>query len=243
MHLDRLTALFRHVRFQVLDKPEASLPRLSLIEKEEGICVRFSQAAMPDHEATCDISLDFGSKENPLLLALPNELRSLFKPEDSNYPVVQMIVQESKQARCGSPAVLDRMFEVVLILLLRRTIELGAEVTGLLAGLADEHVKFALVAVHDNPGSDWTIDRLAEHANLSRTAFYQRFNKCMGIAPMQYVRRWRLSIARSQLIQGERISSVAFGLGYRSVEGFSRAYHQHFEQWPGEMQKEVAHTA
>jgi AraC-like DNA-binding protein len=61
----------------------------------------------------------------------------------------------------------------------------------------------------------------------------------MGIAPMQYVRRWRLSLARTELTKGERISQVAIALGYQSVEGFSRAFHKHFQLWPGEVQKSV----
>jgi AraC-like DNA-binding protein len=237
MVLDRLSALFRQVSFQVLEDSKADMPRLRVMPDNDDILVSFCRTTAPERDSGCDVSLDFGSKDNPLLLALPKELHVAFRPADAGYPVAQLIVQETTQARCGSPAVLNRMFEVLLILLLRRVIESGQEMTGLLAGLADSHVKYALVAVHESPGDNWSTEKLAELSHLSRTAFYQRFNKCMGVAPMQYVRRWRLSLAKSKLAQGERINKVALSLGYQSTEGFSRAFHKHFQQWPGEIQK------
>jgi AraC-like DNA-binding protein len=237
MHLDRLSALFRHVKFRVAGQPIEGAPRLRVIPEQDHIRVSFCQRTQPEHKSDCDISLDFGSKDSPLLLALPEELHVTFAPQDSAYPVAQMIVQETAQARCGSPAVLDRLFEVLMIMLLRRAIETGQESMGLLAGLADDHLKRALVAVHESPEKDWNTERLAELALLSRTAFYQRFNKLLGIAPMAYVRGWRLSLARLRLAQGDRIADVARQVGYGSTEGFSRAFYQQFECWPGEAQK------
>lgn len=238
MSVDRLSSLFRHVQFQVSPVLNLKIPRLRVLEEEAGIRVSFCKSAVVDHRQGCDISLDFGSNGSPFLLALPDELHVVFSVNDSAYPVAALIVQETTHKRCGSPAVLDRLFEVLLILLLRRAIEEGQQTTGLLAGLSDNYIKHALVAVHEKPGSDWSTDRLAELSGLSRTAFYQRFNRCIGTSPMHYVRNWRLSLANIQLNAGERISQVAFSLGYRSVEGFSRAFHQRFGIWPGEAQRQ-----
>lgn len=243
MAIDRLTALFRHVAFQVHQQAREDLPRLRIKPDETGYQVSFCQLTQPTHDAACDISLDFGSPNSPLLLALPDELHVSFTESDAAFPVAAMIVQETSQARCGSPAVLNRLFEVLMILLLRRAIEQGQESVGLLAGLSDPHLKFALVAVHESPETDWSTERLADLCHLSRTAFYQRFNKVMGSAPMTYVRHWRMSLARLKLVQGERIVDVSNGVGYRSVEGFSRAFHQYFGAWPGEIQKGVAAEA
>jgi len=238
MSLDRLTALFRHVKFRVLDYPDSAFPRLRVSSEDEGYKVSFCQSSQAaDLDNGCLISLDFGSKEHPLLSALPPELHITFNSGDQGFPVAAMIVSETNHARCGGSAVLDRLFEILLILLLRRAIEQGEAITGLLAGLSDNNLKFALSAVHDNPGEDWTTDKLAELSHLSRTAFYQRFNKRMGVSPMQYVRSWRMSIARIQLSQGDRIAQVAIKMGYRSTEGFSRAFHQHFNLWPGVINK------
>jgi AraC-like DNA-binding protein len=70
---------------------------------------------------------------------------------------------------------------------------------------------------------------------MSRTLFYKRFNELVGYSPLQYLRQWRLTLARLELKKGQRISSVALDFGYRSSEGFSRAFHQHFGVWPGEV--------
>lgn len=236
--MDRLTALFQHVKFQVLSEPNPSRPRLRVQRTANNISVSFCRTTQPQHDNGCDISLDFGSQDSPLLLALPAELHVEFSNGDAAFPVAQMILSETEQARCGSPAVLDRLFEVLMILLLRRAIELGQESTGLLAGLADDHLKHALVAVHEDPGAEWSTERLADLALMSRTAFYQRFNKRLGMAPMQYVRNWRMSLARLQLAKGERVGTVGFQLGYKSQEGFSRAFHQHFGLWPADIRNE-----
>ncbi len=244
MALDRLTALFRHVQFSVLP-PGANpvnqlpVPRLRVRECDGGMSVSFYKKAMPEASAVCDIALDFGGPQSPLWLGLPDELHANFTAQDAAFPIAAMVMQETATSRCGSPVVLDRLFEVLLILLLRHAIEQGQVLAGLLSGLADDHLKYALVAVHDNPGADWTTERLAELCHLSRTAFYQRFQKRIGVTPMHYVRGWRMSLAHIQLKKGDRIAQVAADLGYRSTEGFSRAFHQRFAQWPGEIARSV----
>ena len=233
--MDRLTTLFRHVTFEVLTTPERNRPYLQVVPQPSGVQVSFSQRRADEVISHCAIGLSFGSQDNPVLSALPSELHIVFTAQDAAYPVAQMILDESHQGRCGSPAVLARLYEVLLILLLRRAIEIGQETPGLLAGLADSHLKYALVAVHDQPGADWSTERLAELCHLSRTAFYQRFNRCIGQSPMQYVRRWRMALAKTRLANGERVGPVAKQLGYRSQEGFSRAFYQHFGFWPAHL--------
>ncbi len=239
MSLDRLTALFRHVQFRSVKEKGAVLPQLWAVQEATSIRVSFvKQPIMSVDHLSTGIGLDFGGKDSPLLQALPNELTMLLGKSHSAYPIGLLVIQETAQARCGSPVVLDRLFEVLLIMLLRNAIENGQSLPGLLTGLADDYIKHALVAVHENPGELWSTDRLAQLSHLSRTAFYQRFNRCVGVSPMHYVRGWRMSLANIRLQQGERIAQVATSLGYRSVEGFSRAFHQHCGIWPGGIAKQ-----
>ncbi|TGT70159.1 AraC family transcriptional regulator, partial [Mesorhizobium sp. M8A.F.Ca.ET.161.01.1.1] len=70
---------------------------------------------------------------------------------------------------------------------------------GLGRGLGDERLSAALRAMHDRPGHPWTVVDLAKEAALSRSAFFARFNRIVGVAPMEYLLTWRMALARQFL--------------------------------------------
>ena len=60
---------------------------------------------------------------------------------------------------------------------------------------------------------------------MSRSVFADRFSRTVGVAPMEYLTRWRMSVARDALRQGRlRLAEVARRSGYRSVSAFSTAF-------------------
>lgn len=77
--------------------------------------------------------------------------------------------------------------------------------TGWLAGLRDRYVGRALALMHDQPGREWTVEDLAESVGLSRSSLAQRFTEFIGQPPMQYLTRWRLTIA-AQWLRNEKTS-------------------------------------
>ncbi|WP_409518650.1 helix-turn-helix transcriptional regulator [Methylobacterium sp. PvR107] len=58
---------------------------------------------------------------------------------------------------------------------------------GLLRGLRDDQLAAALRCIHDRPAQAWTVAALAREAALSRSAFFERFQRTVGVAPMAYV--------------------------------------------------------
>ena len=79
--------------------------------------------------------------------------------------------------------------------------------------------------MHDNPARPWTVAQLAKAAALSRSAFFERFSRAVGIAPMAYLLAWRMALAKQLLRKNEsRIAEVAERVGYRSVSAFSVAF-------------------
>jgi AraC-like DNA-binding protein len=110
--------------------------------------------------------------------------------------------------------------------LVRRHIEtLPEDGRGWLAGLRDRHVGKALSLLHAAPDRGWTLESLAREAGLSRSAFAARFSLYIGMAPMQYLTRWRLQLAAAQLSDGEAsIAVIAERAGYESEAAFSRAF-------------------
>lgn len=69
------------------------------------------------------------------------------------------------------------------------------------------------------------VEALAEMAAFSVSAFHRHFKAVTALSPLQYQKRLRLLHARSQLISGQgSATSIAFSVGYESLNQFSREY-------------------
>lgn len=53
-----------------------------------------------------------------------------------------------------------------------------------------------LKQMHARIDHSWSIDQLARIAALSRSAFFERFTRLVGVAPMEYLLAWRMEIAK-----------------------------------------------
>lgn len=142
--------------------------------------------------------------------------------------------------RCGRQLICDRLFEALLVQLVRWLVDhppaaagrglaapghtAGQPLQGLLAGLAHPRLARALTAIHEQPGQPWDLPRLAAAAGMSRSAFAAAFRQQVGVAPGDYLAQWRMALAGQQLARGEPLKSVAQALGYSSPSALSRAF-------------------
>lgn len=135
-----------------------------------------------------------------------------------------LIAMELDNPRCGHPALLDRAGGILFIGLLRHLVaHPGAHGSGLFNGLADPRIARALVAMHHRPGFDWTLERLADEAGMSRTAFAGTFRTVMRKTPGRYLSALRLSIAQRAVELGRGLKEAARTSGYRNTSALSRA--------------------
>ena len=147
--------------------------------------------------------------------------------------LVQLVRDESVAARDGRDLVLARLVEVLLIEALRSTPGEGAP-PGLLRGLADPRLALALRRMHGDPARPWTVQELAASAALSRSAFFDRFFRAIGVPPMEYLLAWRMALAKDLLARGDvALAEVAERVGYGSASTFSTAFSRHAGQPPG----------
>ncbi|NVK40286.1 MAG: helix-turn-helix transcriptional regulator [Oceanospirillaceae bacterium] len=177
-------------------------------------------------------TVSLGGEANPMARALPECMMMAVAPDSMVNDLAQLIGREAKAGRCGGYSTLQRLFEVLVILLLRHALEQEQRQPGLIAGLADDRLCRALVAIHEAPECPWRIETLAELAGLSRSQFMARFAEKVGQTPFGYLRQWRLMLARQDLAAGDRVKTVASRYGYGSQEALSRAYRQYFGQAP-----------
>ncbi|MDZ4123415.1 MAG: cupin domain-containing protein, partial [Hydrogenophaga sp.] len=97
--------------------------------------------------------------------------------------LVKLVREESLDTRPGRELVLGRLVELLLIEALRSTTGDSAP-PGLLRGLADARVAVGLRLMHGAPARTWTVDALAKEAALSRSTFFERFSRAVGLPPM-----------------------------------------------------------
>jgi len=112
-----------------------------------------------------------GVGNNPVAAALPPVICLPLDQLYGGQPILSVLFEEAFAQRCGRQALLDRLFEVVLIQILRALMESGQLRVGLLAGMAHPRLRHALVAMHEAPADEWTLESLAQRAGMSRSAF------------------------------------------------------------------------
>jgi AraC-like DNA-binding protein len=138
--------------------------------------------------------------------------------------LVELLNEESQARRPGRDVILAHLLEVLLIEALRSGAGAGAS-PGLLRGLADERIAMALRRMHDDPAHGWTVVDLAREAALSRSTFFERFRREVGVAPIDYLTGWRMTLARDLLRQRRiALAQVAQQVGYGSASSFSVAF-------------------
>jgi AraC-like DNA-binding protein len=168
----------------------------------------------------------FGSPDAALLVSLLPQL-VFVRGETRLATLVQLVSDESRAQRPARDVVLARLLEVLLIEALRST-AVTAATPGLVRGLADTRLAAALRQMHESPTQPWTVAQLAKAAALSRSAFFERFQRALGIAPMAYLLAWRMALAKNLLRrQVANIAEVAERVGYSSASTFSVAFTRH----------------
>lgn len=165
----------------------------------------------------------FGSNDVALLVSLLPEL-VVVRGERRLTTLVELLSEETRADRPGRDVVLARLLEVLLIEAFRATPGPTAA-PGLLRGLADERLAAPLRRMHGEPTRPWTVGELAREAALSRSTFFDRFRREVGISPMEYLLGWRMAIAKD-LLRGDGVSvgEVAQRVGYSSSSTFSVAF-------------------
>lgn len=146
--------------------------------------------------------------------------------------LVRLVGEESNDQKAGRDLVLTRLVEVMLIEALRSTSGDDAP-PGLLRGLADARLAPAIRHMHGQLSRSWTMAELAKTAALSRSTFFERFTRTVGLPPMEYLLALRMAVARDLLRRHDLgIAEVAERVGYGSASTFSTAFSRHVGQPP-----------
>jgi AraC family transcriptional regulator, alkane utilization regulator len=180
---------------------------------------------------------------SPILSALPPVFKINMRASPSGDWLERSLrhsVAEAASPRAGADVILARLSEVLFVEALRCYVEsLPAEQRGWLAGLRDPYVGKGLKLVHGDNARAWTVDELAREVGCSRSILAERFTHYVGQPPIQYLTKWRLALAASQLrSSGSRLARVAERFGYESEAAFNRAFKREFGMPPAQWRRQ-----
>lgn len=147
----------------------------------------------------------------------------------------EVVTREHDEPRPGSFSIIDRLFETMLIEALRGGIDAGSTPpVSWLAALRDKRIGRALHEIHFASHENWTVEKLAQIAGMSRSSFATRFHALTGRTPMEHLARWRMQRAAHFLTdgQGGSVNQVVERVGYRSEAAFRRQFIEVFGQPP-----------
>jgi AraC-like DNA-binding protein len=150
-------------------------------------------------------------------------------------PMLSMLGSEADEELPGANAIVAKIADVLLAQALRVWL-VDAEPSTLAAAgvIGDDAIAKAVSELASRPSEDWSLDRLAKHVGLSRSALAVKFREIVGEPPMRYLTRIRLSIAARDLVAGRlTIEQIARRTGYQNEATLSKAFKREFGQAPG----------
>ena len=180
-----------------------------------------------------------GSDEgyNPLIATLPAIIKIDVRAAAARGLIeasLEYAAKEIAQGRVGSPADLAQLSELLFVEAVRHYAStLPEDAGGWLKGLNDPQVGQALVLIHADIATRWSVEDLAKSVAMSRSAFMNRFTSLIGMPPIKYLTTLRLNAAKTILVQSSKtVAQVAFSVGYESEDAFSRAFKREFGASP-----------
>jgi len=152
--------------------------------------------------------------------------------------LVSVLARESKHPSPGSSVIIDRLTEVLFIQILRNYVQIDQSKISYMSALNDSKIGPILNQIHAEEHAQWTVEKLANEASLSRSSFTERFIRLVGEPPKTYLINWRMQKAKTKLESTElSMFKISESAGYSSESAFSKAFKQYFNVTPGTYRK------
>lgn len=165
-----------------------------------------------------------GEISRRVLDALPDSL--VLDTDSWGSPLVSILDAEIGRDEPGQRAVLDRLFDLLLVSAVRAWFrQPGAHVPAWYTAHQDPVVGRALRLLQERPEHPWTVASLATEAGVSRSVLARRFTERLGVPPMTYLKEWRLSRTADLLLDPElTLDAIARRVGYSDGSTLSSVF-------------------
>lgn len=145
--------------------------------------------------------------------------------------------REATTVNVGGAAVINLLANLLVIEGIRAWLD-GQDDESLpqwFGALRDPQIGRVLMALHNEPGGHWTVERMARLASMSKSSFHEAFKSTVGVTPLKYVLYWKMHFAASRLsTTKDSVAEVATACGYDSESAFSRAFRRELGYAPRE---------
>lgn len=212
-----------------IDMVQPGLPRISITEPSVLFCpsscrYQLRSSTAGGAELIC-ASFRFGRNSlQPFPLGLKETLVFPIRALENLAPLIGTLIGEFQDQAPGRTKALNLLLEYLFVRLVRRSVIEGKITGGLLYALQDGRLATVFNRIHQEPEALWTVEKLAQLANMSRSKFSACFTRTMEISPMGYVTTWRMKRAQDLLREGVQIKVIAASVGYSSQASFSRTF-------------------
>lgn len=158
------------------------------------------------------------------------------------WPLLTLFLGSRVRSMDRGGALQQRLAEAVATLLMISALNKAAGLNekGPEAGYYDQRIRRVLSVLHGNFEQEWTLDQLAELANMSRSGLSDRFKSLVGDTPLNYLNRLRMqrasSLLRTSTLSIQQISEV---VGYHSESSFHKAFGRRVGYTPGKYRQLV----
>ncbi|MCY1389885.1 RCS-specific HTH-type transcriptional activator RclR [compost metagenome] len=211
--------VFKDKRGQLIELTEPSLILAARPQEHQLLATEADEA-----ELVCATLQFDGGANNPLTLALPEFIIKPLHELQGVNGTLDWLFEEAVSDECGRDVILNRLFELMVIQLLRHLIVSRSIASGMMAGLAHAQLSRALVGIHNEPRHNWSVAELADRSGMSRASFAAHFRKIVGITPADYLTNWRISLTQKRLREGRPIALIADEVGYESPSALARTF-------------------
>lgn len=179
--------------------------------------------------------------------------------EFSHIPVILLTAKVNTQSKVqgyelGADAYLEKPFSVEVLLARIENLLQGREklldsfMNNPLIGVStvaitksdEEFIKKLNSLVHENISeSEFNVENMAEHFNMSRASFYRKVKGVLDLTPNEYLKIERLKRAAQLLKEGDnKVNEVSFMVGFNSPSYFAKCFQQQFGVLPKDFQEQ-----
>ncbi|GIM89603.1 AraC family transcriptional regulator [Paractinoplanes toevensis] len=146
---------------------------------------------------------------------------------------------DNRNGLIHQPLIASRLWSCVLTgVLLATDHQYRAELAGSVTASRPRHVKLAIDAMEADPGRAITVHDLARTAGVSVRSLQEGFQQHIGMSPMTYLRRLRLTKAHEDLRSpdsgGRTVTEIANQWGFLHLGRFAAAYRTQYGKPPSQ---------
>ncbi|MCM2369958.1 AraC family transcriptional regulator [Aporhodopirellula aestuarii] len=184
-------------------------------------------------------------KQNPLSIGLPEIVHLNHRAESelrSCVPLLDLLSGVKREAEYGWQLTVRKLAELIFIKTLSVELTHGSNdnrgTNHLKHAVTDATVGPVLKELVQSLGAPWTVPKMAKMANVSKSAFSERFRNLVGTPPLQYLTEIRMQNACELLRESPiEIANIATLVGYESPSSFSNAFKRWYGKSPAEYRR------